>query len=76
MDKKDLVELKNFKKPPIIVGEIMRAMCILFNIKPVRRIDSDGKVCYDYWAPSVKLLLQPDLIAKITQYDKDHVDVN
>ena len=76
IDKKDLVELKNLKNPPTIVREIITAVCILFNIKPVKKKDSEGKFFYDYWAPSVKFLLQPDLIAKMVQYDKDNVDVN
>lgn len=76
IDKKDLVELKNFKKPPVIVSEIFTAVCILFKIKPVKKKDSEGKFFYDYWGPSIKFLLQPDLIAKMIQYDKDNVDVN
>ncbi|KAI9363382.1 dynein heavy chain and region D6 of dynein motor-domain-containing protein [Zopfochytrium polystomum] len=60
LDKKDIAELKVFTKPPDLVLMVMEAICILFKVKPD-------------WENSKKILSDPQLMKKMTDYDKDNI---
>jgi dynein heavy chain, axonemal len=44
------------QNPPAGVRLVMEAVCIMKGIKPERKIDSIGKVTYDYWMPTKRVL--------------------
>merc|ERR1719265_49502 len=66
--KGDVVELKAMAKPPVGVVLTCKALCRLFQVKPVKK----GKVV-DFWEPAQKLLGDVTLLQKMVQFDKDNV---
>ena len=57
LDKSDIAEIRVFSKPPELVGTVMEAICILFNIRPD-------------WASAKTLLGDPSFMKKMIEYDK------
>jgi hypothetical protein len=66
--KGDLVEIKALARPPAGVVLTGKALCRLFQVKPVRK----GGVM-DFWEPATKLLGDATLLQKMVQFDKDNV---
>jgi dynein heavy chain len=78
LDKGQIVEVKALKKPPAGVRLTLKAVCIMFQIKPERITDPDNaqKKIEDYWGPSQKMLndLGPDKFKKeLMEFDKDNI---
>ena len=74
LTQKDIGEVKSLANPPSGVKLVMEAVCVMFQIKPDRVKDKDGKMVNDMWKPSQKLLQEKDFLASLTTYDKDNID--
>lgn len=74
LDKNDITEIKGFKSPPPGAVLVIRTLCIMFDVKPVKVKAPNGKdTVNDYWEPAKKSLLTPELLKKCQNYDKDNV---
>eukprot|EP00741_Cyanophora_paradoxa_P012299 tig00000169_g11885.t1 len=79
LDKSQIVEVKALKKPPEGVKTVMKAVCIMMQVKPVKMNDPEnpmGKKIDDYWGPAQKLLsdLGPDKFKEeLINFDKDNI---
>lgn len=77
LKKEQIVEIKALKKPPAGVRLVLKAVCIMFEIKPGKIKDPDtGANVDDWWGASQKMLgdLGPDkLKVKLVDFDKDAI---
>jgi len=78
LDKGAIVEVKALKKPPAGVRLTLKAVCIMFEIKPVKVADPDNptKKIDDYFGPASKMLndLGPDKFKQqLIDFDKDNI---
>ena len=78
LDKGQIVEVKALKKPPAGVKLTLKAVCIMFQIKPVKIADPDNptKKIDDYFGPASKMLndLGPDKFKQaLIDFDKDNI---
>lgn len=75
LSKGDIAEVKAFKNPPRAVALTMEAVCILFGLRPVRKIDPQNphKFVLDYWQTSRKLLDDVTLSAQMLEFDRDNI---
>jgi dynein heavy chain len=78
LKKSDLVEMRQFSKPPAAVRLVLEALCIIMGVKPLRVVDSDdpsgAHKVNDFWEPAKKhLLADPKLLDNLIAFDKDHV---
>jgi dynein heavy chain len=78
LDKGQIVEIKALKKPPAGVRLTLKAVCIMFQIKPVKIPDPDNpaKKIDDHFGPASKLLndLGPDKFKQsLIDFDKDNI---
>lgn len=60
LDKRDIMEVKSFAKPPPSVLMVCEAMCVLFKVPPT-------------WAEARKLLSDCHLLRNMMDYDKDNI---
>merc|ERR1719409_761244 len=63
LDKKDLQEMKGFKKPPELVVTVVNAVCLLMGRK-------------ENWDEGLKILSDAKLIDTLKEYDKDALALN
>ena len=61
VDKKDIIEIKSFSKPPPLVKMVMEAVCILFKVPPE-------------WDSARRLLSDTFFVKRLMNFDKDSVD--
>jgi dynein heavy chain len=75
LDKSDIVEMKVMKKPSAAIKMTMAAICILFKVKPDRKVkDGDPRVD-PFWGPATKELLgDSHFLKKLQTFDKDKMD--
>ncbi|CAL1134249.1 unnamed protein product [Cladocopium goreaui] len=75
LSKGDVGEVRGMKTPPAGVVLTAQAMCIMFEVKPVKVAAPDGKgKVDDYWEAAKKeLLVDPSLINRMVNYDKDNI---
>jgi len=53
---------------------VLEAVCILKGIKPTRVKDpNSGKMVEDYWESSKRLLMEPDFLQSLHDFDKDNI---
>jgi dynein heavy chain len=76
--KKDhITEVKSLNKPPAGVRLCLEAICILFQVKAIRKNDPNdpSKKIDDFWEPSQKVVLaDPNkLLSQLFDYDKDNI---
>ena len=73
LSKGDVGEVRGMKTPPAGVVLTAQAMCIMFEVKPVKVAAADGKgKVDDYWEAAKKeLLVDPSLINRMVHYDKE-----
>merc|ERR1719181_2442054 len=73
-------EVAALKKPPGGVKLALEAICIMFQVKPVRKNDPDqlGKKFDDYWEPSQTIVLKDakKLLDDLFTFDKDNIPDN
>jgi len=75
LKKADICELQCLKRPPSLVLLTMQALCILFEIRPIKIPSPDGwgKVD-DYWTASRRSLLSDHhLLQRMLEFDKDNI---
>eukprot|EP00931_Biecheleriopsis_adriatica_P052316 TRINITY_DN3041_c0_g1_i3.p1 TRINITY_DN3041_c0_g1~~TRINITY_DN3041_c0_g1_i3.p1 ORF type:complete len:5045 (+),score=1273.98 TRINITY_DN3041_c0_g1_i3:2025-15137(+) len=75
LSKGDVGEVRGMKTPPAGVVLTAQAMCIMFEVKPVKVAAPDGKgKVDDYWEAAKKeLLVDPSLINRMVHFDKDNI---
>eukprot|EP00930_Biecheleria_cincta_P008307 TRINITY_DN10972_c0_g1_i1.p1 TRINITY_DN10972_c0_g1~~TRINITY_DN10972_c0_g1_i1.p1 ORF type:complete len:3080 (-),score=708.03 TRINITY_DN10972_c0_g1_i1:231-8642(-) len=75
LSKADVGEVRNMKTPPAGVVLTAQAMCIMFQVKPVKVAAPDGKgKIDDYWEAAKKeLLVDPNLLKQMVDFDKDNI---
>ena len=74
----DITEVKNFKNPPEAAKAVCETLCIIFDIKPVKKPAASAKEgpTFDYWKPSQEKLLNGQLLNKCKNYPKDNIPRN
>ncbi|KAL0221591.1 hypothetical protein RCL1_001445 [Eukaryota sp. TZLM3-RCL] len=71
LNKGDVVEIRSLRAPPRPVKLVLEAICIMKNVKPVRKPNTKEK---DYWEPSVKMLANvTEFFNSLYQYDFDNI---
>jgi dynein heavy chain len=75
LSKGDVGEVRAMKTPPAGVILTAQAMCIMFEVKPVKVAAADGKGKEDnYWEAAKKeLLVDPRLLDRMVNFDKDNI---
>jgi dynein heavy chain len=77
LKKADIDEVKGFKTPPGGVLLTIHAVCIMFQVKPIKKNDPNqpGKKIDDYWEAGKKELLTDakTFIDSLKSFDKDHI---
>ena len=76
LQKKDIDEVKKMANPTAPVRLTLAAVCTMKGIKPKMVDDPDkpGKKVPDFVEPGKKLMMAPDFIQQLKDYDKDNVD--
>lgn len=77
LKKSDIDEVKSFLKPSLNVVRTLQAVCIMFDVKPLKENDPDnpGKKRDDYFKAAKNSLLNDakKLLEDMTNYDKDNI---
>jgi dynein heavy chain, axonemal len=74
LDKNDITEIKGFKVPPPGAVLVIKTLCIMFSVSGEKVKAPNGKdTVLDFWEPAKKKLLNPELLKKCQNYDKDNV---
>merc|ERR1719171_901956 len=77
LEKEHINEVKQLGNPPAGVRLCMEAVCVMFEVKPVKVADPNnpGKKIEDYWAASkTEVLTNADaLLQKLMNYDKENI---
>eukprot|EP00928_Gymnodinium_smaydae_P014512 TRINITY_DN15331_c0_g1_i1.p1 TRINITY_DN15331_c0_g1~~TRINITY_DN15331_c0_g1_i1.p1 ORF type:complete len:860 (+),score=116.02 TRINITY_DN15331_c0_g1_i1:324-2582(+) len=74
LDKRDMQEVRCFHNPPRCVKDVMKMVCILLEVKPIRvKAERDGGLTDDYWPPALKLLAGGQILGMMFDYDKDNI---
>ncbi|KAI8996174.1 dynein heavy chain and region D6 of dynein motor-domain-containing protein [Gaertneriomyces semiglobifer] len=75
LKKPDIDLVKSMKNPPEGVKLVMEAVCVMKDIKPDRIPDpsGSGKMVFDYWKTSLKLLGDPKFLDSLKAFDKDDI---
>merc|ERR1719171_2888641 len=77
LKKEHINEVKQLANPPAGVRLCMEAVCVMFEVKPVKVADPNnpGKKIEDYWAASkTEVLTNADaLLQKLMNYDKENI---
>jgi dynein heavy chain len=76
LNKNDIVELRGIKVPSEGVKIVNKSLCIMFNVNPEKAKTANVKeVVWDYWEPAKKKMLNPELLGKCKNYEKDSVPI-
>jgi dynein heavy chain len=75
LKKQDIDLVKSMKNPPDGVKLVMEAVCVMKDLKPERIPDpsGSGKMIFDYWKTSMKMLGDPKFLESLKTYDKDTI---
>jgi len=82
LSKGSIGEVRAMKAPPHGVVLVGQALCIMFEVKPVKvrasrchgKMQATRKPKLDYWEPAKKeLLANPNLLDRMLAYDKDNI---
>ena len=63
LDKNDIIEIRSFKSPPLVVQTVMEAVCILLGEQPT-------------WESAKKVLNRPSYMEDLANFDKDNITPN
>ncbi|XP_044735429.1 dynein axonemal heavy chain 1-like [Chrysoperla carnea] len=72
LNKNDITEVKAMKHPPTGVVKVMETVCIIDDVKPIRKPgEKIGTKVNDYWPPAQALLSDPQkFLDKLAKFDK------
>ncbi|TPX37761.1 hypothetical protein SeMB42_g06896 [Synchytrium endobioticum] len=75
LKKSDVDLVKTMKNPPDGVKLVMEAVCVMKDIKPEKIPDpsGSGRMVFDYWKPSLKMLGDPKFLEQLKSFDKDNI---
>lgn len=71
----DIRIIQSFKNPPRVIKLVIEAVVILLDIPPSITPDptNNMKRITDYWAPALRMLIDPHFLDKLKTYDKDNI---
>lgn len=71
----DVTEMKGTKSPSAGLLLVAQVLCLIFGVKPkvIRAQTAKEQDKMDYWEPTLKTLLKPELLKMMQGYDKDNV---
>ncbi|GFR46074.1 hypothetical protein Agub_g7539 [Astrephomene gubernaculifera] len=71
----DIKLVQTFKSPPAAVKLVLEAVCVLLDVKPTLLPDPNvpGRKLVDWWDASKRLLMDPTLIPRLKEYDRDNI---
>ncbi|KAJ3385211.1 Dynein heavy chain 7, axonemal [Entophlyctis sp. JEL0112] len=77
LKKQDIDLVKSMKNPPDGVKLVMEAVCVMKDIKPEKVPDpsGSGRMIFDYWKSSLKMLNDPKFLDSLKTFDKDDIPV-
>ena len=77
LKKSDIDLVKSMKNPPDGVKLVMEAVCVMKDLKPEKIPDptGSGRMIFDYWKTSLKLIGDPKFLESLKLYDKDDIPV-
>ncbi|KAI8807084.1 dynein heavy chain and region D6 of dynein motor-domain-containing protein [Cladochytrium replicatum] len=75
LKKNDIDLVKSMKNPPDGVKLVMEAVCVMKDIKPEKVPDpsGSGRMVFDYWKSSLKMLGDPRFLDSLKSFDKDDI---
>ncbi|KAJ3039074.1 Dynein heavy chain 7, axonemal [Rhizophlyctis rosea] len=75
LKKSDIDLVKSMKNPPDGVKLVMEAVCVMKDIKPEKVPDpsGSGRMVFDYWKSSLKMLGDPKFLDSLKTFDKDDI---
>ncbi|KAJ3086325.1 Dynein heavy chain 7, axonemal, partial [Quaeritorhiza haematococci] len=75
LKKNDIDLVKTMKNPPDGVKLVMEAVCVMKDIKPDKIPDpsGSGRMIFDYWKTSLKMLGDPKFLESLKTFDKDDI---
>jgi dynein heavy chain len=75
LKKSDIDLVKSMKNPPDGVKLVMEAVCVMKDIKPEKVPDpsGSGRMIFDYWKSSLKMLGDPKFLDSLKAFDKDDI---
>lgn len=74
LDKNDITEIKGFKTVPAGALLVIKALCMMHGVAGEKVKGQTGKDAQlDFWEPAKKKLLNPELLKKCQNYDKDNI---
>ena len=76
LNKNDITEVKGMKSPPGGVVLVMHALCVLLQVKVLKKADPDkpGKKIEDPWETAKKeFLSDPKFLQRLYAFDKDNI---
>ncbi|KAI9097032.1 dynein heavy chain and region D6 of dynein motor-domain-containing protein [Phlyctochytrium arcticum] len=75
LKKSDIDLVKSMKNPPEGVKLVMEAICVMKDVKPDRVPDpsGSGKMIFDYWKTSLKILGDAKFLDSLRTFDKDDI---
>ncbi|KAJ3222973.1 Dynein heavy chain 7, axonemal [Clydaea vesicula] len=75
LKKSDIDLVKTMKNPPDGVKLVMEAVCVMKDLKPEKIPDpsGSGRMIFDYWKTSLKMIGDPKFLDSLKTYDKDDI---
>jgi dynein heavy chain, axonemal len=75
LKKTDIDLVKSMKNPPDGVKLVMEAVCVMKDIKPEKVPDpsGSGKMIFEFWKPSQKMLGDGKFLDSLRTFDKDNI---
>ena len=74
LNKNDITEIRGFQKPPEGAKAVMKTLCIMFGVPPVKvKSQNIKEVVWDYWEPAKQKVLNADTLKNCKKYDKDNI---
>jgi len=71
----DIDEIRGIKQPSSGVKAVIKTLCLLFEVKPIKKKSDTGKeVEMNYWEPAKKGLLNSKLLKSCMNFEKDKMD--
>ena len=72
LKKDDITELKGFASPPPAAIIVVKTLCMMFYVKPVK-VGTGKDKKEDYWEAGKKNVLTNELLKKCQNYEKDKI---